>query len=305
MRALSAARIHSAVWSLVCPFARLPVRPLARSLVGGGRSFPEPLKASTGLSEPNRQADTTTTITSLVHIQHSLFGPQAMTLKPAPSPQTVKLEAPSSAQITPINSDNEDEDFELLLATSTPESNPASPAATPSPEPSGRPDTHHTPTSTSSFTLHQHLHHHHHLHRQHLQSAPGQPSPEPTQLHHLQPQHHHHHPRSLVKFEKVTDAQLDRLNCLIKIIRSGNFNEFSEMLQEKTFNNLLNVFVDGQTALHYSLLHGRSLAWCKQLVLNGANPNLTNRAGWHPIHLAAFNGSLETMRYLIDYITTN
>lgn len=211
-----------------------------------------------------------------------------MTLKRAPSPASVKLEAPGSTQITPINSDNEDEDE--LLHTTTPESNHPSPASTPNPS--------HTfaqlhPNHTTLTAQHHHHHHHHHHH-----PAPStQSSPEPQT-----PNSHHRH--QLVKLEKVTEAQLDRLKCLIKIIRSGNFNEFSEMLQEKTFNNLLNVFVDGQTALHYSLLYGRSLAWCKQLVLSGANPNLTNRAGWHPIHLAAFNGSLDTMRYLIDYITS-
>lgn len=103
---------------------------------------------------------------------------------------------------------------------------------------------------------------------------------------------------------KLTDIQLERLNSLIRIIRNGSYNEFLELLEKRRFKHLLNVFVDGHTALHYSLIYGRSLAWCKQLVTNGANPNLTNRAGWHPIHLAAFNGSRETMRYLIDSITT-
>lgn len=102
---------------------------------------------------------------------------------------------------------------------------------------------------------------------------------------------------------KITEAQLDRLSSLIKTIRNGNYNEFLEALEGKGgFKNLINIFVDGQTALHYSLIYGRSIAWCKLLILNGANPNLTNRAGWHPIHLAAFNGSRETMRYLIDCI---
>lgn len=104
------------------------------------------------------------------------------------------------------------------------------------------------------------------------------------------------------KHDKITAAQLDRLSSLIKIIRDGSYNEFSEALEGKSFKNLLNVFVDGQTVLHYSLIYGRSLAWCKKLVHSGANPNLSNRAGWHPIHLAAFNGSRETMRYLIDCI---
>ena len=102
---------------------------------------------------------------------------------------------------------------------------------------------------------------------------------------------------------ELTELHKDQLRTLIQIIEDGNFNEFVELLENKKFtSNLLNVFVDGHTALHYSLLHRRSLAWCKQLVSSGANPNLANRAGWHPIHLAAFGCSRETMRYLIDCV---
>lgn len=102
-------------------------------------------------------------------------------------------------------------------------------------------------------------------------------------------------------FSKISDAQFECLSNLIKIIRSGNYNDFAELLERRSIkSNLMNVFVDGHTPLHYSIIYGRSLDWCRQLVLNGADPNLSNRAGWHPIHLAAYNGSRDTMRYLID-----
>lgn len=102
-------------------------------------------------------------------------------------------------------------------------------------------------------------------------------------------------------FSKISDAQFECLRNLIKIIRSGNYSDFSELLERRSIkSNLMNVFVDGHTPLHYSIMYGRSLDWCRQLVLNGADPNLSNRAGWHPIHLAAFNGSRDTMRYLIE-----
>lgn len=99
---------------------------------------------------------------------------------------------------------------------------------------------------------------------------------------------------------KLTQAQRDHLKSLFTIIRHGDYKDFTQLIESGKLKNLLNVFCEGQTPLHYSLIYGRSLAWCKQLLLNGANPNLTNFAGWHPIHLAAFNGSSETMRYLID-----
>lgn len=107
-----------------------------------------------------------------------------------------------------------------------------------------------------------------------------------------------HKPTSI----KLSNTQLVNLNILIKIIRNNDYAKFLELLGSGQLKNLLNVYVDGQTALHYSLIYGRDSAWCKQLILNGANPNLTNRAGWHPIHLAAFNGSRETMGYLIKCI---
>lgn len=100
--------------------------------------------------------------------------------------------------------------------------------------------------------------------------------------------------------QEITEIQLSRLNKLIEIIRRGSYDDLTELLAERKFKDVLNVFVDGHTALHYSLIYGRGLEWCKELVSNGANPNLTDKSGWHPIHLAAFNGSRETMRYLID-----
>lgn len=42
------------------------------------------------------------------------------------------------------------------------------------------------------------------------------------------------------------------------------------------------------------------MSWTKLLVLHGARPNLSNLDGWHPIHLAAFNGQQETLNYLLS-----
>lgn len=97
---------------------------------------------------------------------------------------------------------------------------------------------------------------------------------------------------------------MEALITLIEIIKNGRYDEFSKLLQGKQLQdkNILNIFVNGQTALHYSLIHGRSLAWCKKLVSCGADPHLMNRDGWHPIHLAAYTGSRETMVYLLDKI---
>jgi len=83
---------------------------------------------------------------------------------------------------------------------------------------------------------------------------------------------------------------------LLKAIQSNDFEHLKRLLESKPD---LNVLVNGQTVLHYCLLMGRDVNWTKQLVNCGANPNLSNLDGWHPIHLAAFNGLQETLSYLI------
>lgn len=83
---------------------------------------------------------------------------------------------------------------------------------------------------------------------------------------------------------------------LLKAIQSNDFEHLKRLLESKPD---LNVLVNGQTVLHYCLLMGRDVNWAKQLVNCGANPNQTNNEGWHPIHLAAFNGLQDTLSYLI------
>lgn len=83
---------------------------------------------------------------------------------------------------------------------------------------------------------------------------------------------------------------------LLKAVQSNDFEHLKRLLESKPD---LNVLVNGQTVLHYCLLMGRDVNWAKQLVNCGANPNLSNLDGWHPIHLAAFNGLQETLSYLI------
>jgi len=86
------------------------------------------------------------------------------------------------------------------------------------------------------------------------------------------------------------------------VIRDDDFEELLIILRSKPD---LNVFINGQTALHYCLLLGRDVSWCRQLVLNGANPNLSNLDGWHPLHLAATFGHNEILRYLINCNNNN
>lgn len=110
------------------------------------------------------------------------------------------------------------------------------------------------------------------------------------------------HGQETVKVIKNTsNANMDSLMRLINVIRNGTYEEFLKILHSRVMNKyLLNIFVDGQTALHYSLMRGRNLAWCKELISCGSNPDLMNQDGWHPIHLAAYSGLHETMLYLID-----
>lgn len=103
---------------------------------------------------------------------------------------------------------------------------------------------------------------------------------------------------------KYDEQQQKHLELIIKAIEDGNFDRFSQLIngQGESIKKLLNVHIRGQTALHHSILHGRDIEWCRQLVDNGANPNLNNLQGWHPLHLAAHTGSSETMLFLLDYL---
>jgi len=83
---------------------------------------------------------------------------------------------------------------------------------------------------------------------------------------------------------------------VLAVIRNGDYEELLIILKSKPD---LNVFINGQTALHSCLLSGRDVSWCRQLILNGANPTLSNLDGWQPLHLAAFNGLHESLKYLI------
>ena len=98
-----------------------------------------------------------------------------------------------------------------------------------------------------------------------------------------------------VKSEKVNCDQ-NNARKLLSVIKKGDYDELLLLLSTKPD---LNVFINGQTALHHCLLLGRDVRWCQQLVNNGANPDLSNKDGWHPIHLAAFYGLHESLTYLI------
>lgn len=72
-------------------------------------------------------------------------------------------------------------------------------------------------------------------------------------------------------YDKITQAQLKKPSSHIKIIRNLNLTIHLRLLEGKGFKQLLNVFIDSDTVLHYTPIYGRSLAWFKQLVPNGAN----------------------------------
>ena len=84
---------------------------------------------------------------------------------------------------------------------------------------------------------------------------------------------------------------------ILKAVQNNDFENLKRLLESKPD---LNVLVNGQTVLHHCLLMGRDVNWAKQLVKCGANPNQTNLDGWHPIHLAAFNGLQDTLTYLLN-----
>nr|ACO14612.1 Notch-regulated ankyrin repeat-containing protein B [Caligus clemensi] len=55
---------------------------------------------------------------------------------------------------------------------------------------------------------------------------------------------------------------------------------------------------DGQTPLQSSCQMG-SLPLVKLLISYGANPGMTNREGWSPVHIASFSGNTELYSYIV------
>ena len=87
---------------------------------------------------------------------------------------------------------------------------------------------------------------------------------------------------------------IDVLKSFVLSFLLFSFLSFSHSLS-LSFSLFFFLFLSLLLPLHV----GRDVSWCQQLVSNGANPNLSNHDGWHPIHLAAFNGLHESLTYLI------
>jgi ankyrin repeat protein len=55
----------------------------------------------------------------------------------------------------------------------------------------------------------------------------------------------------------------------------------------------------GDTALYRAVEAGDELS-VQQLLLKGASPNVPNKAGWNPLHVASANDDIRVVRRLID-----
>ena len=91
---------------------------------------------------------------------------------------------------------------------------------------------------------------------------------------------------------------------LTEAIESNDLNRLNNILgrKEKQLSNETNLnFVDkdGETPLHRSCSRG-SLGIVKTLVQHGASQCILNTRGFYPIHLAAFYGHSDVVKFLLD-----
>lgn len=78
-----------------------------------------------------------------------------------------------------------------------------------------------------------------------------------------------------------------------------NFSIFHNEQNHEGSKNLRNQVIRTDSQFYNPSTTGRDISWCKQLILNGANPNLSNQDGWHPIHLAAYCGHPDILTFLL------
>ena len=85
----------------------------------------------------------------------------------------------------------------------------------------------------------------------------------------------------------------------MRAVRSGDCRNLKHILSR--YSQLIQInrhTTDGQTALTQSCLDG-NLEVVKVLLAHGANPELTNRDGFSPFHVACFVGRMDLIKYFL------
>ncbi|CAB4055076.1 unnamed protein product [Lepeophtheirus salmonis] len=94
-----------------------------------------------------------------------------------------------------------------------------------------------------------------------------------------------------------TDIKLQRL--FDETLSNAKYEEISDFLHR--YSELIDINFydeDGQTPLQRFCQIG-ALPLVKLLIQYGANPGLTNREGWSPVHIASFSGNTELYSYIV------
>eukprot|EP00096_Caligus_rogercresseyi_P009205 TRINITY_DN3086_c0_g1_i2.p1 TRINITY_DN3086_c0_g1~~TRINITY_DN3086_c0_g1_i2.p1 ORF type:complete len:145 (-),score=39.44 TRINITY_DN3086_c0_g1_i2:1297-1731(-) len=93
------------------------------------------------------------------------------------------------------------------------------------------------------------------------------------------------------------DPQLQRL--FEETLSNAKIEEVSEFLTRYSEFIDINAYdEEGQTPLQRSCQVG-ALPLVKLLIQYGANPGMTNREGWSPVHIASFSGNTELYSYIV------
>lgn len=87
--------------------------------------------------------------------------------------------------------------------------------------------------------------------------------------------------------------------ALIEAVRRQDLSEIGDLIGRHEGNNINILGREGDSPLHRSCRLG-CLETVKLLVRHGADPELTNREGWSPLHLAVDSGYQDVVVYLLS-----
>jgi len=97
------------------------------------------------------------------------------------------------------------------------------------------------------------------------------------------------------------DVSKEVSEALIEAVRRQDLSELDNLILRSGVdgNNINCLGREGDSPLHRSCRLG-ALETVKLLVRHGADPELTNREGWSPLHLAVDSGYQDVVVYLLS-----
>lgn len=112
--------------------------------------------------------------------------------------------------------------------------------------------------------------------------------------------HYDYHSSSPQPINYEDDDTFGCQDDFVRAVRNGDPHNLKKVLTR--YSQLIQInrlTSDGQTALTQSCLDG-NLEMAKVLVAHGANPELTNRDGFSPFHVACYVGRMDLIKFFLN-----